>query len=317
MGSLKVKVIALSKGLGFRIAVSVGLILMASYTLLIYVLLDLQQDFHLRQVIREAERFSAGVLNATYHSMLSDNRDATQNIIRNMANQQEISDIRIYDHKGVIRFSNEPEELGTKVDKKAEACFACHSKDKPFSQVVTLKRTRIHHHEGHRVLGMITPIYNRKDCYGGACHAHPKEQKVLGILDMGMSLQAYDSHEHSLVMRIVLLIAGSCVLVLGTIGSYVAFRVHRPVTRLRDAATKVALGDFSYKLAIDGQDEIGQCARAFRFMSDQIRRRTKELIRSREEHKALFEQVPCFICVINRDFEVVRQNSYMRELFRG
>jgi PAS domain S-box-containing protein len=52
-------------------------------------------------------------------------------------------------------------------------------------------------------------------------------------------------------------------------------------------------------------------------MRDQVRRRTHELVRSRAEYKNLFEQVPCFICVINQDFEIVRQNSYMRDLFKG
>jgi histidine kinase len=317
MGRLKEKWIALSQGLGFRIAVAVGLILMASYALFVYVLLDLQQDFHLRQVIREAERFSAGVLNATNHSMIRDNREATRNIVRDMGKQKEISDIRIYDHEGVIRFSNEPADLGTKVDKKAEACFACHSEDEPFSQVVTVKRTRIHYHDGYRVLGLITPIYNKKSCYTAACHAHPKEQKVLGVLDLGMSLQPFDSHVNSLVIRIVLLSVITYVSVLATIVLYFTFRVHRPVARLRDAATKVALGDYSHKLAVNSRDEIGECAWSFNMMRDQIRRRTQELARSREQYKTLFEQVPCFVCVINRNFEIVRQNSYMRELFRG
>jgi histidine kinase len=79
----------------------------------------------------------------------------------------------------------------------------------------------------------------------------------------------------------------------------------------------IALGDLSEKLVIETTDQIGQCAWAFNLMRDQIRRRTRELTRSREEYKGLFEQVPCFICVIDKNFEIVRQNSYMRELFKG
>jgi PAS domain S-box-containing protein len=149
------------------------------------------------------------------------------------------------------------------------------------------------------------------------CHIHPQEQKVLGVLDMGMSLERLDRQVNSLVKDTVLLGLGTLAAVLGTIGLYLTFRVHKPVTQLRDAAMKLALGDYSHKLNIKKGEQVGECAWAFNMMRDQVRRRTQELARSREEYKRLFEQVPCFICVIDKKFEIVRQNSYMRELFRG
>jgi len=283
----------------------------------VYLVLEIQQDFYVGRLMREAERFSSAVINATNHSMLRDDREATRSIIQDIGKQEETSDIRIYDHDGRVKFSNQSAELGKRVDQKAEACFACHSEDKPFSEVVTDKRARIYQHGGYRVLGMITPIYNKESCYNAACHFHPKEQKVLGILDLGMSLKSFDAHLHDLVVEIVFLGLGTFVAVLGTIGMYITYRVNRPVSRLRDASMKIALGDFGHKLEVATQDQIGECAWAFNLMRDQIRRRTQELSRSREEYKTLFEQVPCFICVISRDFEIVRQNSYMRKLFRG
>ncbi len=317
MARLKEHGTPLLKSLGFRIALSVGVILLVSYAVFIYLVLKVQQDFYFKRVIREAERFSVAVRNATNHSMLQDDREATRSIIRDMGKQGDISDIRIYDHEGVIKFSNLPAEIGTRADKTGEACFACHSEDKPFSEVVTDKRSRIYHHGQDRVLGMITPIYNNESCFKAACHVHPEAQKVLGVLDMGMSLKGFDSHVRSLVLNIVLLGFGTFVAVLGTIGVYMTFRVCRPVTRLRDAAMKITLGDFGSKLAADTEDQIGECAWAFNMMRDQIRRRTQELTRSREEYKSLFEQVPCFICVVNKDFEIVRQNSFMKDVFKG
>jgi histidine kinase len=317
VGGPRATLTALTRSLGFRVSLSVGLILLASYIGFIYLVLEIQQDFYFDRLIREAERFSSAIINATNYSMLQDDRAATRSIIRDIGKLEATSDIRIYDHEGGIKFSNRSGEVGNRVDKKDEACFACHSDDKPFSEVVTDKRTRIYHHEGHRVLGMITPIYNRESCYTGACHVHPREQKVLGILDMGMSLKGFDSHLNSLVLKIVFLGLGTFIAVLSTIGIYITYRVNRPVSRLRDASMNIALGDFGHKLAVESQDQIGECAWAFNLMRDQMRRRTQELTRSREQYKTLFEQVPCFICVINKEFKIVRQNSYMRELFRG
>jgi histidine kinase len=317
MGRLTEKWAALSQRLGFRMALSVGTILLSTYALFIYVVLDLQQEFYFGQTIREAERFSAAVINATNHSMLQDDRETTQNIIANIGRQHDISDIRIFDHDGVVKFSSRSTDLGSKVDKKAEACFVCHSEDKPFREVVTDKRSRVYSHEGHRILGMITPIYNKKGCYQAACHVHPEEQKILGVLDTGMSLQGFDSHNRALVFNTIFVGIGTFGAVVFTIGLYITFRVHRPVRELRDAAMKIAMGESSEKLRVITRDEIGECAWAFNLMRDQIRRRTQELIRSREDYKLLFEQVPCYICVVDRKLEIVRQNSSMRELFKS
>ncbi len=48
------------------------------------------------------------------------------------------------------------------------------------------------HPDSNRVLGIITPVYNEKSCWQAECHAHPKNQKVLGVLDVSISLADVD-----------------------------------------------------------------------------------------------------------------------------
>ena len=194
MTKIREKWTSLSRGLGFRIALSVGLILLASYVVFIYLILGVQQRFYLDQIVLEAARFSSAVLNSTYGNMLHDDPEATKSFLKEIGKQKGVSDVRIYSHDGLIKFSNHPEDVGQKANMKSEACLACHTEDKPFSEVVTDKRTRIHYRADDRILGMITPIYNEKSCYSAACHVHPADQKVLGVLDMQMSLKRFDSH---------------------------------------------------------------------------------------------------------------------------
>lgn len=317
MGCLKEKLTDLSRSLAFKIGLWVGGILLGSYVIFIYLVLDIQQKLFFDRLVREADRFSSSVIKATRYSMLHDDPEATQNIVSNMSTEAQIYAIRIYNHEGITKFSSHAEDVGTRVDKQAEACFACHSKDEPFSHVVTDQRTRVHSHEGYRVLGIITPIYNEPSCYTAVCHVHPANQKVLGVLDIGMSMKGYDAHVRSLVTKIVLLGLGTCAAVLFTIVAIMVLRVHRPVTMLRQATRMIAAGDFTCDIQITSEDEIGQCARGFTIMRDQIRRRTQELVRSRWEYKNLFEQVPCFICVINKDLQIVRQNTCMQDRFKG
>lgn len=317
MSKIREKWSNLRRGLGFRIAVTVGIILLASYVVFIYLILDVQQRFYLDQIVREAARFSSAVLNSTYSNMLHEDPGATKLFLREIGKQKGVSDVRIYSHAGLIKFSNHPDEVGHKVDMKSEECLACHSEGKPLSQVATEKRTRIQYRGNDRVLGMITPIYNEKNCFLADCHVHPESKKVLGVLDMQMSLKRFDAHIQSLVLKIILLGLGTFVAVLGTIGLYIVFRVHRPVSKLQLAMQKVASGDFTYKTPVESKDQLGQLAASFSLMRDQIRRRTQELMRSRLEYKNLFEQVPCFISVIDKDFQIVRQNSHMTGLFKG
>ena len=317
MSKIREKWTNCTRGLGFRIALSVGLILLASYVVFIYLIVDVQQRFYLDQIVREAARFSSAVLNSTYSNMLHDDPESTRSFLHDIGKQESVSDVRIYNHDGLVKFSNHPEEVGKTVDIKSEACLTCHSEDKPFSEVAKDKRTRIHYQGKDRILGMITPIYNEKSCFTASCHVHPEDQKVLGVLDMKMRLGRFDAHIQSLVIKVVLIGLGTFIAVLGTIALYILFRVHRPVSRLQQAMQKVSAGDFSYKTPVESKDQLGELATSFNLMRDQIRRRTYELIRSRGEYKNLFEQVPCLICVINEDFRIVRQNTHMASLFKG
>jgi histidine kinase len=308
----------LKNSLGFRITVAVGLILLVSYIVFVLLVVELQKRFFLAQAVREADTFSTAVLNATNHSMLKDDREATANIVKDLSMRQDLSHIRIYDHSGITKYADRKSEVGTKVDKKAEACFLCHSEDKPFSEVVTSKRTRIYRSkEGSRVLGMITPINNKPECRNAACHEHPASKKVLGVIDVSIPLNKFDAHVRSTAGKIILLAVITCVLVMATISFYIRVRVNRPVVRLVDWIKGMAADESAKRIAVTSNDELGELAKAFNMMSARIQRRTRELERSRRQYRILFEQVPCFISVIDQNFRIVRQNSRMREYFRG
>lgn len=317
MNRLLKKCVDLTRSLGFKVAFIVGLILFLSHVVFIYLLVDIQQEFYFSQLIREASRFSSAVMNAIYNSMIHDDAKATMMFIRDISKQEEISNIRIYNHEGAIKFATRDSEVGSKVDKLAGACYACHSQDKPFNEVHTDKRTRVSETGGVRHLGMITPIYNEPNCWNARCHFHSRDQKVLGVLDLKLSLQGFDRHIRSLIENTVVLGICTFVAVLGTIVGYLYLRVHVPVERLKHAIQQMAAGNLNCQAPVESKDQLGQLSEAFNKMGQEIRDRTQELISSQWEYKNLFEQVPCFICVINKEFQIVKQNSYMSDLFKG
>src|SRR4030043_539551 len=104
-------------------------------------------------------------------------------------------------------FSSVKEEAGHVVDEHAEACYACHAEQEPLERLDIPERSRIFKVEEYRVLGMITPIYNESDCYNAACHVHPQAQKVLGVLDISLSLASTDKRMQEIRGTTILLMA--------------------------------------------------------------------------------------------------------------
>jgi two-component system NtrC family sensor kinase len=73
---------------------------------------------------------------------------------------------------------------------------------------------------------MATPIYNEPACSQAACHAHPANLKVLGVLEVGLRLDALQQEEDS--MTAYLVIRTTTTIVLTAI--FIIFFVRRFVT---------------------------------------------------------------------------------------
>ena len=98
----------------------------------------------------------------------------------------------IYNKEGRVRVSSVPAEEGTLVDKRSDECIACHAGAQPKAGLERSDRIRmLRAPDGERVLGIITPIYNEPACT--ACHVHPASQRVLGVLDVRLSMTQADA----------------------------------------------------------------------------------------------------------------------------
>jgi two-component system NtrC family sensor kinase len=72
----------------------------------------------------------------------------------------------------------------------SEACSMCHLHGNPKLQASSMNRSRIYlTASGKEVMGLTRAIYNQPACYTGACHFHRKNHNILGVLDVGISLE--------------------------------------------------------------------------------------------------------------------------------
>jgi len=239
-----------------------------------YLNLRLHREHLEEMVFLSADRISDLVRRSIRYSMLRDQRDEVFQIIQTIGHQPGISKIRIFNKEGKITFSTDAQELGKSVDRKAEACYACHAEAQPLKRLDRPDRMRIYvARDGQRVLGLITPIENEPDCSNAACHTHSAVgNQVLGVLDTDLSLSAVDQ-SLALRQRKLAFLTGLSVLGVSLISVVLIWMmVRRPVRALMEGTRHVAEGDLDYSLPVTSADELGSLAASFNQMTAQLKK---------------------------------------------
>jgi two-component system NtrC family sensor kinase len=268
----------LIRSLGGKLIIAVGMILILSIGIFAFISIRDQRNQLIREVILGAGRFSDTVVRSTRYDMLKVQREDVHKIIEAIGEQNGIEQVRIFNKEGVIMFSTDKVDTGTRVDMEAEACYACHAAQRPIERLATPDRTRIYRpREDYRVLGMITGIYNEPDCYTADCHAHPREKTVLGVLDIVMSLEDVD-REIAENRRKVLFFALMMIVIISIlIGGYIYKSVTVPIHKLVTGTKKIASGDLSYRIDAISKGEIGELAQSYNTMADNLEEAKSEL----------------------------------------
>jgi len=236
---------------------------------------------HLEQTtLVAAERVSDVIKrNATYY-MLRNEREGLYHLINEIGAEPGILHIRIINREGRISFSSDARETNTLVDKRAEACYACHSQTQPLTHLDRNDRFRTYRlADGTRALGIINPIENSPACSSAACHAHEPGEKILGVLDTNLSLAATDASLAQSTRQMVLYTLAA-VLIISALSAVFVWRVvYGPLQGLEAGTKHLSSGELGYQIDVpgDSQDELAGLARSFNSMSSQLREAREEI----------------------------------------
>ncbi len=241
-----------------------------------------EREYLTAEVLRGAAQFSDTIKASTYHFMLSDERMGAYRTMEMIGRLQGIEGVRILNKDGQVTFSTDRGEIGRLVDKRAEACYACHAAGKPLVRLNVPSRSRIFRRNSHRVLAMITPIYNEPSCSAAPCHEHPPDKQVLGVVDIAMSLEAEDRNIDALTSRTMLFAGVGILLLAGTVGLFVRGYVIRPLNELMVATERIARGDLTHRVALRRTDETRRLAASFNDMTSSLQSTRRDLQRLNE-----------------------------------
>ncbi len=256
-----------------KLIIAIGLLIIIGSGISWYILLNTAKRNLINNAIKNTASYSDLIKKSTRYSMLTFHRESIKQTINSVGSAENIKKVRIFDNKGKIFYSSLHEEIGRMVDRGSLACMGCHSNpDKPSITLKTKKQWVIYTgKEGYRLLTFVDPIYNEPSCYTAACHVHPQEQRVLGILETDFSLSSVDENIRKQTIEIT--IYAIVFMSISPIIWYFVLRrfILNPVSTLSSAMKKVSEGDLEQKAIISSQDEMRLLADTFNVMTEDLK----------------------------------------------
>jgi two-component system, NtrC family, sensor kinase len=269
----------LRRSLSTKLIGSLLTVMVAIFVLLGYVNIRLQRQHLEEATLTSAERVSDVIKRSTTYYMLRNDREGLYHAIQTMADEPGMVKVRILDQEGRVSYSTDSAEVSHVLDKTAEACYGCHNQAQPLARLNRPDRFRIYRSGGRqRVLGIITPIENQATCTNAACHAHPAEQQVLGVLDVDLSLAKADAQIAVSSARSLAYTIGALLIVAVLSWLSIWWVVDRPIKSLKNGTEHLTQGELGYQIEVSSTDEVGDLARSFNGMSLQLRAANEEIV---------------------------------------
>jgi histidine kinase len=299
-----------------KLILSVGATLLLTISTWSYFSIAYQKKNLQEEVVSQTERLGNTIKLGTHYAMMLNSRDEINQIINNIARLREVQSIRIYNKEGAIKFSNHSQEMEQITNIRSEACHICHHTDPPQVEVGLAERMRhLVADNGAPLLGIISPIHNEPGCSTQECHFHPADKKVLGALDVVVTLEETEKEIRFMEQGVIGLAGVAFFVTSAIIFIFVLHFVKRPIRKLIAGTEAISKGDYSSVLEVARRDELGQLASAMNQMSQEIAQKQAELNAQRDEYENLFNMVPCIITVQDRNYRLVAYNREFADLF--
>ncbi|BBA69138.1 sensor histidine kinase [Geobacter sulfurreducens] len=262
-----------------KFTIATSFVLLVTMGLFAYINVEQLEKLLFEEAVSDADKLSETIIRTTHYHMLEDNRERAYQIINEVGSQKGITQrIRMINKFGQVTHSTDQREIGYFLDKKAEACNMCHSGPSPLVHATTMNRSRLFtDREGKQVLGLAKAIYNDERCFTAPCHYHPKEAKVLGVLDVIVSLDPMHQKVYAYRNEIIVLTVLQITLIALCLTFFTQRFVNRPVRQLVRLTQQVGEGDLDTRVTLSSHDELGDLASAFNSMTVNLKKVHGEL----------------------------------------
>ncbi len=282
----------LFQSLGFRLFLLIFAVLVLVFSFHTYMSIQLQTQQSMHHIKLCARRISDLVKSSTHYSMLINRKQDIKNIVTTVGQEPDIENLSIINHGGeYIYTSNSPNEHKI-IDQHSRICIQCHSGKTP---IVSISKNLniIDSPEGYRIAELTRPILNEPSCFNASCHAHPENEKVLGLMNIQISLKDIDDATHRSINILILLSFISVAIIIFIIWLFIRREVIIPVQILHNGTQQIGRGNLNYTISFPSKTEIGDLAKSFNKMTRRLKDAQEEItqwsktMESRVEEKSL------------------------------
>jgi two-component system, NtrC family, sensor kinase len=305
--------IRLSRTVAFRLVLLTTVTQTALLGALAFAVIHVHET-HLTENVKEsASRLSDLITRSTQHSMLRDQKQDVQTVVTAVGAQPGIEGLRIFNKRGTVVFSTDRLELGRTETSQSAACIACHPTPGSITPGVgegDLTHVFTSEHRG-RILRLVRPINNEHQCSSAPCHAHGMEETKLGVLEVRMSLAGVDEGLNESRLQFLALSLAAIILSGFVSGGFIWWLVHRPVRELVAGMRTASHGRLDQRLTVTAQNEVGDLARAFNFMLEELAKARTEIT---EWSRTLEQKVEQKTAALERAHRQVVQAEKMSSL---
>jgi PAS domain S-box-containing protein len=245
--------------------------------------------------------------------ILRDHRGIENNLTA-YRTDNEMLELRLFNRQGEEIFSDQKGPSDPKVEEALKA-----------GAPAKFQKTIEGLFNGKEAASYILPIRNKPECQ----ECHGKSDEVRGAYLISLSRDplknkiAQGSWNYSLLFGVLILGIGATTVLA------VERLILRPLRSLRDGTEAVIQGDFSRKIPVKSQDEIGSLAGKFNHMAEitngfleGIREKNRQLteqydliLRSQEEWQEAFDSITDPVAVFDAGGNIFKANRAFREFF--
>jgi len=256
-----------------KLIFTIGTLMIVGSMLFWLFLFKYQEKELIDSSVKYGHSFVDYIKNSTRYGMLTVQNTLVQQTVEAVGIAEGIQNIRIFNSRGDVAYSSDKKQIGTSLDKNSPVCLRCHSASGPTKDTPSWTIAK---GEKYRLLNIVQPIYNEPTCYNASCHAHPKTQRVLGIVEADLSLELLDHSIKQQGIAITVYVLAFSFVISGTLCIIIWNFVSTPLTMLAKGMRKVAAGDLDFKITINRKDEIGELAGTFNAMSYELKKAKEE-----------------------------------------
>jgi two-component system, NtrC family, sensor kinase len=266
-------------GLASKLVILLIVSTVALFSLFGYLNLRFQRRHAEEIILQDGDHIGDLIVRSLRYHMMRNDREALYQVINDIGTQSGMRRIRIMNAAGQINFSTDTAEIHTVVDKRSAPCQDCHTPGGALHEPLLSHHARFFvDAQGQRALAVVRAVENEPGCSSASCHSHAADQRILGMVDVNLSLAPVSS-QIAMQQTELAWFTGVAVLVFSCLSALFIWRViANPMKQLLSGIQKVGAGDVGQRLSVNSEDEFGELALSFNKMTESLAQAQQENI---------------------------------------